>query len=77
MLLPWKQINNVINQTKNREKISCIKVNNVYETNFDKISNKFNNYFSTIDQNLKSKIKSNKSCNSFLHRSNQEIYVTN
>ena len=47
--------------------MSCIKVNNVNEMNPDKISNKFNNYFSTIAQNLNNKIKS-----SFLDRPNQE-----
>ena len=57
MKLLWKQINNVINKTKSREKISCIKENNVCERNPDKISNKFNNNFSTIAQNLNSKIK--------------------
>ena len=62
MKLLWKQINNIINKIKNREKISCIKVNNVYGTNPDEISNKFN-YFSTIAQNLNSKVKSNGSYN--------------
>ena len=52
----WKQINNVINKTQNREKLSCIKVS-VYKTNPDKISHKFNNCFSNIAQNLNSKIK--------------------
>ena len=56
MKLMWKQINNVINKTQNREKLSCIKVS-VYKTNADKISHKFNNYFSTIAQNLNSKTK--------------------
>ena len=31
MKLLWKQINNVINKTKNKEKISFIKIDNVYE----------------------------------------------
>ena len=42
--------------------MSYIKVN-VYERNPDKISNKFNDYFNTVAQNLKSKIKSNEPYN--------------
>ena len=44
MKLLWEQINNLINKTE----ISCIKMNDFYETNPDKISNKFNNYPSSI-----------------------------
>ena len=54
--------------------ISRTKVNNVYETNPDKISNKFNIDFSTIAQNLNSKIKSKESCNLFLDYPSQETF---
>lgn len=47
-----KHLNNVINKTKMKQKISYIKVNYVYETKFSKISNKFNDYCSTIPQSL-------------------------
>ena len=53
----WKQINKIIHKGKNKDNINCIKTSHRIENNPHVIGNKFNNYFTTIAQNLVSKIK--------------------
>ena len=53
----WKQINKIIHKGKNKDNINCIKTSHEIEKHPHVIGNKFNNYFTTIAQNLVSKIK--------------------
>ena len=52
----WRQINKIINKGKNKD-INCIKASHRIENKPQVIGNKFKNYFTTIAQNLVSKIK--------------------
>ena len=53
----WRQINKIIHKGENKVNINCIKASHRIENKPNVIGNKFNNYFTTIAQNLVSKIK--------------------
>ena len=52
----WRQINKIVHKGKNKDNINCIKTSHEIENNPNVTGNKFNNYFTTIAQNLVSKI---------------------
>ena len=52
----WRQINKIVHKGKNKDNINCIKTSHETENNPNVTGNKFNNYFTTIAQNLVSKI---------------------
>ena len=62
----WKQINKIIHKGKNKDNNNCIKTSHGIENNPRAIGNKFNNYFTTITQNLVSKIKTTPDFQQFL-----------
>ena len=53
----WKQINKIIHNSENKDNTNYIKTSHRIENKPHVIGNKFNNYFTTIAQNLVSKIK--------------------
>ena len=53
----WKQINKIIHNSENKDNTNCIKTSHRIGNKPHVIGNKFNNYFTTIAQNLVSKIK--------------------
>ena len=68
----WQQINKIIHKGKNKDNINCIKTSHRIENKPHVIGNKFNNYFTTIAQNLVSKIKSAPEFQRFLDPQEQE-----
>ena len=50
-------MNKVKQKSKNKDNVNCIKMLQGVETNPSTIDNKFNSYFTTIPQNIVSKIK--------------------
>ena len=68
----WRQINKIIHKGKNKDNINCIKTSHRIENKPHVIGNKFNNYFTTIAQNLVSKIKSAPDFQQFLDPQVQE-----
>ena len=68
----WKKINKIIHKGKNKDNINCIKTSRGVENNPHVIGNKFNNYFTTIAQNLVSKIKTVPDFQQFLDPQVQE-----
>ena len=68
----WKQINKIIHKGKNKDNINCIKTSHRIENNPHVIDNKFNNYFTTIAQNLVSKIETVPDFQQFLDPQVQE-----
>ena len=67
----WKQINKIIHKGENKDNINCIKTSHGIENN-KAIGNKFNNYFTTIAQNLISNIKTIPNFQQFLDPQVQE-----
>ena len=68
----WRQINKIIHKGENKDNINCIKTSHGIENKPHVIGNKFNNYFTTIAQNLVSKIKSAPDFQQFLDPQVQE-----
>ena len=73
----WKQINKIIHKGKNKDNINCIKTSQGIENNPHVISNKFNSYFTTIAQNLVSKIKNAPDFQQILDQQVQESIFLN
>ena len=67
-----QEINEIMHKGKNKDYINCIKTSNGIENNPHAIGNKFNNYFTTIAQNLVSKIKTVPDFHQFLNPQVQE-----
>ena len=68
----WRQINKIIHKGENKDNINCIKTSHGIENKPHVIGNKFNNYFTTIAQNLVSKIKTAPDFQQFLDPQVQE-----
>ena len=68
----WRQINKIIHKGENKDNINCVKTSRGIENKPHVIGNKFNNYFTTIAQNLVSKIKTAPDFQHFLDPQVQE-----
>ena len=68
----WRQINEIIHKGENKDNINCVKTSRGIENKPHVIGNKFNNYFTTIAQNLVSKIKTAPDSQQFLDPQVQE-----
>ena len=68
----WRQINKIIHKGKNKDNINCIKTSHRIENNPYVLDKKFNNYFTTIAQNLVSKLKTTPDFQQFLDPQVQE-----
>ena len=68
----WRQINKIIHKGENKDNINCVKTSRGIENKPHVIGNKFNNYFTTIAQNLVSKIKTAPDFQQFLDPQVQE-----
>ena len=68
----WRQINKIVHKGKNKDNINCIKTSHEIENNPNVTGNKFNNYFTTIAQNLVSKIETTPDFQQFLDPQVQE-----
>ena len=68
----WRQTNKIINKGENKDNINCIKASHGIENNPHVLGNKFNNYFTTIAENLVSKIKTAPDFQQFLDPQVQE-----
>ena len=68
----WRQINKIVHKGKNKDNINCIKTSHEIENNPNVTGNKLNNYFTTIAQNLVSKIETTPDFQQFLDPQVQE-----
>ena len=68
----WRQINKIKHKGENKDNINCIKTSRGIENKPHVIGSKFNNYFTTIAQNLVSKTKTAPDFQQFLDPQVQE-----
>ena len=62
----WKQVNSIIHKGKNKDVITCIKIVKRFESDPHRITNCFNDYFTSVAKKVVSKIKTRHNFRQFL-----------